>query len=61
MDFIQLLGASDVQSAGYNMKHAAETMARAASQIDEALQQHSRKMDELIEALRESKEGSPND
>ena len=37
MDFINLIGADDVKSAGYAMKSAAEDMNRTVSSIAESL------------------------
>lgn len=47
-DHVTLLGAEQVQNAGYAMKSAAEQMIRAAGYQQEALQQHQRFMDDWL-------------
>lgn len=48
MDYITLMGAEDVARAGHNIAAAAETMSRAASSMDDALQRHRMGMEELL-------------
>lgn len=48
MEYITLMGAEAVQSAGRQMQGAADDMRRAASSIDGALRSH---VDRLIDAL----------
>ena len=50
-DYITLMGAEAVQSAGYAMKGAAEQMSRAASNIDQSLIMHQRFMDDWLRRL----------
>lgn len=50
-DYVTLLGAEDVQSAGRNIAHAATTMESAASSIAWALEQHQRFMDDWLSRL----------
>lgn len=47
-DYITLLGADDVRSAGYKMTSAADSMNRAASAISEALERHKQYLEEWI-------------
>lgn len=47
-DSIFLHGADDVRSAGNTIAHAADTMVRAASNIDGALERHQRFLDEWL-------------
>lgn len=49
--YITLLGAEQVQSAANSMNHAADTMLRAAGNMDEALRSHQRFMDDWLERL----------
>ncbi len=46
--YLTLLGAENVERAGYQMSAAAERMQSAASSIDWSLQQHSRNMDDWL-------------
>lgn len=46
--YITLLGAEQVQSAARQMTHAADTMLRAASAIDEAISRQQRFMDDWL-------------
>ena len=49
MEYIHLIGAEQVQTAGYSIGDAAEEMNRAANTISEALWQHRIFMDEWLE------------
>lgn len=51
---IHLHGAEDVRKAGFQMTEAAETMRRAAAQIDEALQRHERFLDDWLTRLQDA-------
>jgi hypothetical protein len=51
MDYVQLIGAETVQSAGVNMRNAADQMSRAASQIEDSLQRHQRFLDDWLQRL----------
>lgn len=60
-DFVHLVGAEAVQSAGREIATAANTIARAASNMDECLQRHLNRFEELVqrlEALAAQREGS---
>jgi len=63
MDFINLLGADDVKSAGYAMKDATEDMNRAASYIAESLDRQRLFLDDwlmrLENILKEKNNGLP--
>ena len=48
MESMVLMGAEQVGRAGHNMSSAAEQMNRAAGQIDEALRQHQRFLDDWL-------------
>jgi len=48
-DYMTLMGADDVRSAGNTMREAASTMCRAASEIDYSLQQHQRFLDDWLQ------------
>lgn len=48
MDSVYLAGSEDVRAASRNIASAAETMQRAASQIDEALARHERFLDDWL-------------
>jgi len=48
-DYVTLMGAEQVQSAGNRMSSAAEQMSRAASSIDESLRQHQRFLDDWLQ------------
>jgi len=50
-DYMTLVGAEKVESAGYAMRDAAEKMRNAASQIDEALSRHQQFMQEWLGTL----------
>ena len=39
-EFITLLGAEDVRSAGFSMKTSASTIQSAASQVEDSLHRH---------------------
>ena len=47
-EYITLLGAEDVRSAGASMRSAASDMNRASANINEALLQHQRFLDEWL-------------
>jgi hypothetical protein len=49
VDSVYLAGSEDVRAASRNIASAAETMQRAASQIDEALARHQMRMDEWLD------------
>ena len=51
MEFITLVGAEDVRSAGYNMRSAAEDMNRAASSIVESLDRQRLFLDDWLMRL----------
>lgn len=53
-EYITLLGAEDVARAGHNMKAAAETMSRAASQIEESNRVFLMRFEELINRLEQA-------
>lgn len=48
MDCMTLMGAEDVRSAGNRISAAADTMRRAASNMDEALRNHQRFLDDWL-------------
>lgn len=50
-EYINLLGAEDVRSAGNRMASAAEDMNRAAGTIAESLERHQRFMDDWLDRL----------
>jgi hypothetical protein len=64
-DYVTLLGAEQVQSAGHSMSRAGDQMQRAASAIETALFQHQRFMDDwlqrfeyiLTESMKAKKDG----
>ncbi len=47
-EYITLLGAEDVRSAGHSMSSAATEMKRAAGEISYALEQHHRFLDDWL-------------
>lgn len=49
METVHLIGAEDVRSAGNTISGAADEMKRAAGNIDYALQQHQRFMDDWLQ------------
>ena len=51
MESVYLLGSEDVRRASGCMYDAAETMIRAASQIDESLRMHQRFLDDWLSRL----------
>ncbi len=53
-EYITLLGAEDVAKAGRNMQSAAETMSRAASQIEESNRVFLMRFEELIFRLEQA-------
>lgn len=50
-DFVHLVGTEGVQSAAHQIAAAAQTMARAASALDECLQRHLNRFEELVQRL----------
>lgn len=48
-NYIHLIGAEDVSRAGYKMAEAADTMARAVSNLDDVLFRHRNYMEEWLE------------
>ena len=50
-EYVTLMGAEQVQSAGIRMAHAAEEMQRAASSIDESLRRHQQFLYEWLQRL----------
>ena len=48
MEFVTLMGAEDVRSAGSSIKSAAEEMSRAAGSINETLMAHQRFLDDWL-------------
>lgn len=59
-EFVHLIGAEDVRSAGSAMRVAAEEMNRAAASIDESLRIHRLFLDDWLFRLQDiiKKEGS---
>lgn len=53
MEYIHLMGAEQVQSAGNTMRSAADTMERAASNIDGALYRHQQFLEDWLQRLAE--------
>lgn len=51
MESVFLVGSEDVRNAGHRMTSAATDMKQAASQIEFALQQHQRFLDEWLGRL----------
>lgn len=49
--YVTLMGAEDVSRAGYTMREAAHEMSRAAGNIDEALRNHQRFLDDWLQQL----------
>jgi hypothetical protein len=47
-DYVTLLGAEQVQSAGHNMKDAADSMLRAAGIFDRTLHEHRMFMEDWL-------------
>ncbi len=52
-EFITLLGAEDVRSAGSSMREAASEMQRAAASIEDSLQRHRLFLDDWLFRLEE--------
>lgn len=48
-EYVTLIGAEDVSRAGHNMASAADTMNRAAGNLDDALRRHQRFMDDWLQ------------
>lgn len=55
-DYITLLGAEDVRRAASNMTAAAHEMSRAAANIEAALQNHQRFLDDWLMRYEKAKE-----
>lgn len=53
-EYVNLIGAEDVRSAGASMREAAEKMRSACESLSWSLDQHKRTMDRLIELMEES-------
>ena len=53
-EYIHLVGAEDVRSAGSRIASAAADMNRAAGHIDETLQRHERFLDDWLARLGET-------
>jgi len=51
MEYIHLVGAEQVQSAGVSMRGAAADMQQAATTIDSALQRHQQFLDDWLQRL----------
>lgn len=49
VDTVHLIGAEEVRSAGNTISHAADEMKRAAGNMEYALQQHQRFMDDWLQ------------
>ena len=63
-DYVTLLGAESVQSAGYTMRDAALNMSRAAGAFDDVLRRHQLFMDDWLnrfEAIMEAKYATSTD
>lgn len=62
-DYVQLIGAEEVSSAGHRMREAASTMSSAASSIDGSLDRHQRFLDDWLlrfeAVLRDHRDGRP--
>jgi len=50
-DYVTLLGAEQVQSAARSIRESAQMMQGTASQMEHALDQHWRRMEELVSRL----------
>ena len=50
-EYIHLIGAEDVRSAGHNMASAASDMNRAASNFESVFERHQRFMDDWLQRL----------
>jgi hypothetical protein len=50
-DYVTLVGAEDVRSAGNTMRQAADTMGSAVGSLTWALEQHQRFMDDWLQRL----------
>lgn len=48
-DYVTLMGADDVRSAGYAMRSAADDMRSAASSIDTTFDRHQRFLDDWLQ------------
>ena len=48
-EYITLMGAEQVSSAGHTMRSAAEQMGRAASEMDSALHRHQQFLDDWLQ------------
>lgn len=52
-EYVNLLGAEEVGTAGRNIREAGIEMMRAANRIDESLREHMQFMDEWLRQYRE--------
>lgn len=52
-DYVHLLGSEDVQRAGHAIAAAAETMKRAADEMDVALHRHQQFLSEWLDRFEE--------
>ncbi len=48
-EYVTLIGAENVSSAGHQMQHAATEMTSAAGFIEQALQRHAQRIDEALD------------
>jgi hypothetical protein len=60
-DTIILIGSEDVQRAGYEIKAAADTMQRAANQIEWALSRFMERLEELPARTLDTMEDNNNE
>lgn len=60
-EFVHLIGAEDVRSAGSAMRTAAEEMKRAAASIEESLSTHRRFLDDWLIRLEDTIKRGGND
>ncbi len=56
-DYVTLMGAEQVSSAGYTMRDAAHEMQRAAGSLDYSLQAHQRFMDDWLQRFQGALDG----
>lgn len=52
--YVTLIGAEQVERAGYKVAEAADQMMRAAGYMDEAMQRHQRFMDDWLSRLEQA-------
>lgn len=57
MDYVTLMGAEGVERAGHRMSEAAETMRRAAGDIQHALTQHEQFLENWLIQFQEAMNG----